>query len=244
MPEESSTGAPGLTAPGGTRPGTSPGSTVQSIASRRRRPLLPGTAAVLAAALVTVVAMVVTLGGKPAAAKLKYTSLPAPCTLLTSGTVARFLPGATSSPASPPARASKVGACTWSSITGGEDRTLILQVDVYDSPAGTSAAQQAYAKEVPAGDCRCRGYTVTGQAVTGLGDQATVLFTTTGTQAGAGSWAVPAVTLLVRSGNADINVGFTVARIGRAPAPPVGASLRAITAAMAKDVLAALSRRA
>jgi hypothetical protein len=59
---------------------------------------------------------------------------------------------------------------------------------------------------------------------------------------GAGSWTVPAVTLLVRSGNADINVGFTDARIGRAPEPPGDASLRALTAAMARDVLAALSR--
>jgi hypothetical protein len=47
---------------------------------------------------------------------------------------------------------------------------------------------------------------------------------------------------LVRSGNADINVGFTDARIGRAPEPPGDASLRALTAAMARDVLAALSR--
>ncbi len=59
---------------------------------------------------------------------------------------------------------------------------------------------------------------------------------------GAGFWTVPAVTLLVRSGNADINVGFTDARIGRAAEPPGDASLRALTAAMTRGVLAALSR--
>ena len=162
--------------------------------------------------------------------------------MLTSGTAARFLPGASSSPTGAASgRASKVGACTWSSIAGGEDRTLILQVEVYDSAAGTSSAQQAYAKEAPAGNCRCQGYTVTRQAVTGLGDQATMLFTTTGTQTRAGSWTAPAVNLRVRSGNADINVGYTVAGIGRAPAPPGDAELRASAVAMARDVLAALS---
>jgi hypothetical protein len=279
MPEESSLGAPGLTAPGG-RPavsensaapdsaapdsaapdsaapdsaapdsgsldsgssdGGSPGSTLPASAPRRRRPLILGVAAVLVAALIAIVAVV--LAGRPAAAKLKYTSLPAPCTMLTSGTVARFLPGVSSSPAgAAPGRASKVGACTWSSIAGGEDRTLILQVDMYDSAAGTSSARQAYAKEVPAGNCRCQWYTVTRQAVTGLGDQATVLFTTTSTKSNAGFWTAPAVNLLVRSGNADINVGYTVAGIGRAPAPPSDAALRATTVAMARDVLAALS---
>ena len=41
-----------------------------------------------------------------------------------------------------PGRASKVGACTWPSIAGGEYRTLILQVEVYDCAAGTCSAQR------------------------------------------------------------------------------------------------------
>lgn len=252
MPEESSPGTPGLTVPG-SRPAVSeniaspdsesPGSTFQASAPRRRRPLVLGAAAVLVAALIAVVAVV--LAGQPASAKRKYTALPAPCTMLTSDTVARFLPGASSSPAgAAPGRASKVGACTWSSIAGGEDRTLILQVDVYDSATGTSSARQAYAREVPASNCRCQGYTVTRQAVTGLGDQATMLFTTTSAKRNAGSWTAPAVNLLVRSGNADINVGYTVAGIGRAAAPPGDAALHATTVAMARDVLTALSREA
>jgi len=212
-----------------------------STGRRSRRPLIIAAAAVLVAGLIA--AGVGVLTGEPAAAKLAYTHLPTPCTLLAPGTVARYLPGASSSPAqASPGGASTVGACTWSSTAGGEDRTAILQVAMYGSLAGTSSAQRAYAKEVPAGNCRCRGYTVTRQAVAGLGDDATVLFTTAGTQAGTGSWATPAVNLLVRSGNADINVGYTVAGLGHSPAPPDRAELRAATSAMARDVLAALSR--
>ena len=182
--------------------------------------------------------------GRPAAAKLEYTTLPAPCTMLAPGTVAKFLPGASASPAqAAPAGVSKAGACTWSSTAGNEDRTLILQVTIYGSATGTSLAQHAYARGMPSGNCRCRGYTVTRQAVAGLGDQATVLFTTAGPRGGGASWTAPTANMLVRSGNATVNVEYTVAGMGLSKAPDE-ASLRAATAQLARDVLAALSRAA
>jgi hypothetical protein len=207
----------------------------------RRKPLLIGVAALVVAAAVVAVVLVT---GKPAAQPLKYTSLPAPCSMLSAASVAKYLPGATSSVTNAPSsQASKVSACTWSSISGGEDRTLLLQVDVYGSSSGLTSAQHAYRKEVPAANCQCQGYKVVRQSVTGLGDQATALFTSP-SAARTGTWNVPQVNLLVRSGNADINVGYIVAAIGKAPAPPSNAALLAATMAMARNVLSALSRPA
>jgi hypothetical protein len=206
-----------------------------------RKSLLIRAAAVVAAAAVIAAVMLVTTG-KPAAAKLAYTRLPAPCSLLSSATVARYLPGASSSPANAsPARLSQVGACTWSSVSGGEDRTLLLQAEVYGSASGLTAAEQAYTREDPAGNCQCHGYKVTRQTVSGLGDQAVALFTTTAAVR-TGSWSVPTVSLLVRSGNADISLGYDLAGIGPAGTPPTRAALLAATVAMARNMLASLSR--
>jgi hypothetical protein len=212
---------------------------------RRKTLIISGAALVAVAAVIAAVIMVTGSpfsSAKLAAEQLKYTSLPAPCAMLTSATTTRYLPGATSSQTNEPSGgATRAGACTWSSISSGEDRTLLLQVNVYDSSSGLSSAQHAYDKEVPASGCQCQGYKVVKQSVSGVGDQATALFTTSAAVK-TGPWHVPAINLMVRSGNANINVGYIVAAIGTAPPPPSNAALLAATVTMAHNVLAALAR--
>lgn len=247
MPEESTTGAPGLSAPEGGQPAEAPPAGNPATGTlpgprpprSHRKPLIIGAVAVVAAAAVAAAVLVI---AKPGSQPLKYSTLPAPCGMLSAASVAKYLPGATSSVTKTPSgQASKVGACTWSSISGGEDRTLLLQVDVYGTSSGLASAEHAYSKEVPSANCQCQGYKVVRQSVTGLGDQATALFTSP-TAAKTGTWNVPQVNLLVRSGNADINVGYIVAAIGKAPPPPSNAALLAAIMAMARNVLSALSR--
>lgn len=214
----------------------------------RRKTLIISGAALVAVAAVIAAAIMITgspfSSAKLAAEQLKYTSLPAPCAMLTSATTTRYLPGATSSQTNEPSGgATKAGACTWSSIYSGEDRTLLLQVNVYGASSGLTSARHAYDKEVPASGCQCQGYKVVKQPVSGVGDQATALFTTSAAVK-TGPWHVPAINLLVRSGNANINVGYIVAAIGTAPPPPSNAALLAATVTIAHDVLAALARSA
>lgn len=208
----------------------------------RRKALIVSIIAVVVAAVIALVVVVVTGSG---AQPQKYTSLPAPCTMITAANLAKYLPDATSSPQSEPSSSThQVGACTWSSITGREDRTLLAQVDVYSSATGITSAQHAYDTAVPPADCKCTGFKVATQSVAGLGDQAIALFTTisTGSAAAAGlAWNVPAITLVVRSANADISLAYDIGPIGSAPPPPANAVRLAGTIAMARDVLAALA---
>jgi hypothetical protein len=88
---------------------------------------------------------------------------------------------------------------------------------------------------IPA-SCRCRGYTIAAQAVTGVGDEATAVFTSYDQGA-----APPDASLLVRSGNADIVVSYRISPVVSAPPPPAHAALLALVTVMARDVLAALA---
>jgi hypothetical protein len=121
-------------------------------------------------------------------------------------------------------------------IASREDRTVVVQVAVYGSSKGLATARNAYDTGVPA-DCRCKGYTMTTQAVTGVGDQATAVFTTYDQPAAQNA---PVVSLLLRSGNAIISLGYTVFPIVSAARPPANASLLAADIAMARDVPARL----
>ena len=206
----------------------------------RRRPRITSfCAGILAAAVVAVVVLVAV---RPGAQPLKYAGLPAPCAVVMAATLAKYMPDATSNPQSIPSSSiDQRGICSWSSITGREDRILVALVEIYGSSSGLTDAQQAYDGEISV-KCPCRGFKITRHAVTGLGDQATAVFTTFVGPAGKTSAGeIPGITVHVRSGNADITVDYGFDPIGSAPPPPTIAALLAGTIAMARDVLAALA---
>ena len=194
----------------------------------------------MAAVIAAVVLVVARPGGQP----LKYTSLPPACDTVSAASLAKYLPDATSSPQSrPSSSADQEGACSWSSITGGQDRDLLVLLDVYGTSSGLTKAQQAYQGDI-ALSVSSHDATLSRRLVTGLGDQATAQFIIvkpggTGTAA-----APPQVILTVRSGNADINLSYAVFPIGSARPALTPAAELAGTIAMARDVLVALANPA
>ncbi len=208
----------------------------------RHRPLVMGFGAgILVAAVIAAVVLVVV---RPGDQRLKYTSMPAPCIMVTAASLAKYMPDATSSPQSmPSSSAHEEGGCSWSSISGGQDRNLLLRVDVFGSSSGLTSAQQAYQRLVSAPAC-CENLTVSTRPVTGLGDQALALFITEKPAAKGAAVPPPGVSLIVRSGNADINLGYGTFPIGSARASVTPATELAGAIAMAGDALAALANPA
>ena len=83
--EESSTGAPG------TVPVLSPEATIRARPPwRRRGPVIAGLGVVILA-----VAAGIVLAVRPSAPEITYTGMPAPCRILTTPSLARYLPDAT-----------------------------------------------------------------------------------------------------------------------------------------------------
>jgi len=198
-------------------------------------------AGILVAAVIAAVVLVVV---RPGDQRLKYTSMPAPCIMVTAASLAKYMPDATSSPQSmPSSSAHQEGGCSWSSISGGQDRNLLLRVDVFGSSSGLTSAQQAYQRLVSAPAC-CENLTVSTRPVTGLGDQAVALFITEKPAANGAAVPPPGVSLIVRSGNADINLGYDAFPIGSARASVTPATELAGAIAMASDALAALANPA
>lgn len=184
-----------------------------------------------------------------------------PCALLKMATVMSYVPGTTpgvrlpnqdlpvpgSSPWAPGPLSSQLpvqagGQCLWSTAPAGPQRvqqSLEAGVSVYGSATGTTDAAQKFAADVQSDEQGVRGaFTVTGnQSVTGLGQQATVVYSNL---TGYGP-PVPSVTLLTWSENAELAVTYTVpdARSGH---PISDAALLAAATAVTRDVLTALPR--
>ena len=210
----------------------------------RRKPLVIGFGAgILVAAVIAVVVLVIA-GPGGGSQPLTYTTLPAACDTISAASLAKYLPEGSSNPQSrASSTADQEGACIWSSITGGQDRTLLVQLDVYGSAAGLAKAEQAYRRNVFAPSC-CKNLTVSRRSVSGLGDQAVALFITVKPDTSGATAPPPGVSLTVRSGNAYVNLVYTIFPIGSArPALTPDAEL-AGTIAMARNVLAALAHPA
>jgi hypothetical protein len=175
-----------------------------------------------------------------------YSSLPAPCALVSPADVAKYLPDPTRTPESMFASSTyQAGSCKWASSTGGDDRTLVAQVFVFDSSSSVAAARQAYGSSLSAFGCRCQGVTVSTQPVNGLGDQAAVFSIAdapAATVAAAPNAAFPGTSLLVRSSNAEIALNYDVT------VPATGTDLATGTApltgmiSMAQDILDSLAQ--
>jgi hypothetical protein len=175
-----------------------------------------------------------------------YSSLPAPCALVSPADVAKYLPDPTRTPESMFASSTyQAGSCKWASSTGGDDRTLVAQVFVFDSSSSVAAARQAYESSLSAFGCHCQGVTVSTQPVNGLGDQAAVFSIAdapAATVAAAPNAAFPGTSLLVRSSNAEIALNYDVT------VPATGTGLATGTApltgmiSMAQDILDSLAQ--
>ena len=203
----------------------------------RRRPLAIGVAAGLAAtAAVSAVVVAVQPG---------HTQRPAPCTMVTAATLARYLPDATQGPLTSPSIGKEIygAGCFWSSYTLGGTRDLLLNLDLFSSPAAASAAERAHPSLLVMADCPCPGLRFTTRTLSGLGDQSVAVVMTVKTAAGAAgpAWAVPQIGLVVRSGDAIIRLSYAVYAGLDSPPRPTTATLMADTVDMAHDVMAALT---
>jgi hypothetical protein len=236
--EEPSTGAPGATAPEpvSARPPTAPWLRGTSLRVRIG-------AAVVAVAVLTSVAFLVVHSGfsQPA-----YSGMPAPCALVSPATVAKYLPSPTRTPESMLAgRTYQAGSCKWASSTGGEDRTLVAEVFVFDSSSSVSAARQAYDSSLSVFGCHCQGVTVSTRPVADLGDQAAAFYITgapDATVATAPNAAFPGTSLLVRSSNAEIALNYDVTAAATGTALATSSAQLTGMISMAQDILDALAQ--
>ena len=195
---------------------------------RRRTVLITSIAAVAAG----VAAVLLWPGSQPQ----DYTSLPPPCTLVPAATLANYMPGATGTPE----RGAAAPGCSWLSNSGQGQIELVVLPVIYNLPSGVTIAKEGFN-----GDVRLTvrnqspevTFTVTRQAVTGLGDQAAAEI----------YWAksnvpppTPGVILNVRSRNADIQVSVNMNLPGSASLP-TGPQLLSETIAIARAVLTVLA---
>jgi hypothetical protein len=165
----------------------------------------------------------------------EYTRVPAPCGLVTSTTLAGYVPGGS---AQPPVDTT-LGAittdnCDWRSQTPTEIRALDLTVTLDTFKGAASSDETDYTDKVGAAEQPFDGNTITGKRqLSGLGDQATVIYQSMGDTGGTEA------DLYVRSGNAIIDVTYICnARSGGRP--PSQAKELAGSEAAARNVLAAL----
>ena len=146
---------------------------------------LPGPAAELGLGpvlAVVVVAVVVVV--PPSSPPPDYTSLPAPCALVSKAVLDAYLPNPVGTPISaPPVSFYKSGSCKWSSTAGGQDRIVSSDVILFGSSSAIGEARQFYSGALSILGCHCPGTAVSTRSVTGLGDQATALFVTAGPDA-------------------------------------------------------------
>jgi hypothetical protein len=232
MPETPDDGLPGQQlqplAPGQEPPDPVPAASRRRPAWGRRRVLIPGVAAVVAA-----VAAAVVLWPDPRAQG--YPALPPPCTLVSAATLAKYVPGATGKPLSPPA-----GGCEWHGISGSlGQRDLLVSVAVFGSSSGAAQARQAFDLDAHATAISAPQitYTVTRRPLPGLGDQAMVQIYQPGKNVVP---PLPDVVVDVRSQNAEFSVTFHIDLPGAQP-PPTSAELVSETIVIARDVLAVLA---
>jgi len=241
MSEKSSADAPATVAPG---PAPRAAGSAAPWLSRASLKVRIGAAVVVVAALASVVLVVAQSGSSQPA----YSSLPAPCALVSPAIVAKYLPNPARTPESELTDSTyQAGSCKWTSTVGGEDRTLVAQVFVFDSSSSITAARQAYSNTFSAFGCHCRGVTVSTKPINGLGDQAAAFYVTDGpaaTVATAPNAGWPGANLLVRSSNAEIALNYDVTSpaTGTALAPATGTAQLTGMITMAQSVMDALAQ--
>jgi hypothetical protein len=196
-------------------------------------------AAVAAAGVIAAIVFAAMPSNPPS--KPAYASLPAPCGTVSLDALARYLPSPTATPVSVlpvPIVAAKLGSCKWSSTTGGEDRTLWLDLYISGGPSAIYYAKQSYDASLSGTDCHCKGVTVSTRRVTGLGDQATGILVNAGldsvSSVGTGA------DLLVWSSNSEMILSYSATAAG-SPQPPDAAELTWLIS-VAHDILADLAR--
>ncbi len=213
------------------------------MSPRHRTVLIASLAVVVAAGLVAGLLAVM-----PAAPqRQQHASLPGACATVSAATLDTYVSGMARAVPGPAADGRRQqSSCSWSGLAGAQTRFLYVRVTVYRSGAAVTDAQAAFAAApLSDADCRCQGRT---QAVPDLGDQAKTTFlgadvdlpvqvNMTGYPPDAG-----ARVLVVRSGNAIVDVAYQAASYGPGAAAVPG-QLAATTAA-ARDVLAVLGGRA
>jgi len=230
MPETPDDGLPGhqpqLLAPGLAPADPGPAVPRRRPAWRRRSALIPAVAVVAAAAAAVVL--------WPGPQAQEYRALPPPCTLVTAATLAKYVPGATGKPLSPPG-----GGCEWHGISGSlGQRDLLVSVAIFGSSSGVAQARKlfdldAHTTAISAPDIT---FTVTRRPLPGLGDQAMVQIYQPGKNVVP---PLPDVVVDVRSRNAEFSVTLNIDLPGAQP-PPTSAELVSETIAIARDVLAVL----
>jgi hypothetical protein len=236
MPEESSTG------------GTEPYSATPPSAPpphRRRSTVILSVTGVLVAVVVAAAAVIAAVRPtsrqhSPTFQGPHYASTHDPCTMVSTASMTRFAPGdavdtiGTHMPGLGAAgtevlQALQVANCSWTLPLGG----LVVQVSLYGSATGPVSAQQMFDSDVQGNSKSTElggtPVTVTGvRAVTGLADQAKVIFATT----------EPGymLSLLLWSGNAEIEVDYS------SPYVPIGSTQLAGAIAVARNILTGLAR--
>jgi hypothetical protein len=180
-------------------------------------------AAVLLAAAGAIVAVRLT---SQSSQSQEHAILADPCALVSPATLARYLPGASSTgpfPMTGPSSSGvpNAGGCSWDAPGG----PLTVAAAIYGSATGQSGAQQGFDSNVHV-DSQGGGVD---RPVPGVGDEATAIFRTTG------AGPLYSTELYVRSGDALIFVGLSTPKFADA-----AALSRAI--AIARDVLANLAK--
>ena len=207
-------------------------------------------AALVAAAVVT--ASILTVVELSPSAPPPYTSLPAPCSVISLAALATYLPNPTGTPLSVSSASTyKEADCEWSSTAGGEDRKVVSDVVIFrssnGSPDATDAARQFYSSSLSALGCHCPATAVSVRSVPGLGDQATALVVTADPDAveiTPSGGVIPGLTLLVTSRNAGIELNYRSAVAATGAALPADAGKLTGIIAMARGILAELGGRA
>jgi hypothetical protein len=213
------------------------------MSPRHRTVLIASVAVVVVAGLVAGLLGVMLPGPQ----QQQHASLPGACATVSAATLDSYVSGTARAVPGPAADGRREqSSCSWSGLAGTQTRFLYVRITVYRSGTAVTDARAAFAA-APLSDenCRCQGRT---QTVPDLGDQAKTTFLgadvdlpvqldMTGYPPEAG-----ARVLVVRSGNAIVNVAYQAASYGPGAAA-VPAQLAATTAA-ARDALAVLGGRA
>jgi len=180
------------------------------------------------------------LGVMRPAPQREYASLPGACTTVSAATLDTYVSGSARAVAGQATGGGEQASCSWSGLVGAQTRFLYVRITVYRSPTAVADAQAAFAAAPRRDDnCPCQGRT---QAVPDLGDQAKTTFLGSDIDLPPGPDAdTAAYALVVRSGNAIVNVAYHAASYGPGAAAVPGQ--RAATMAAARDVLAVLGGR-
>lgn len=214
------------------------------VAWLRRTSLRVRIVAGVAAAAVIVAIVFLAVPSSAPTPKPAYTSLPAPCGLVSLATLARYLPNPTGTPLTPSEPSTfRTGTCKWSSTTGDEDRTLVAEVIMFASSSAVPDAQQNYNSVASGLGCHCKGVSVSIRPVTGLGDQAMAIFITDGSNPGwatAPNASAPGDNLIVWSSNAELDLEYNATVAGRVLAPDPGKLAWLVS--VARAILADLAR--